>query len=125
MKWTEEEEKEYVKRLKKYKGQLRRVTKFSPKFYEAKILQRSPYDGPNKRQKWKYQCNICKCWFMEKEMEYDHIIPCGSLLSRDDERRCLLELIIGSLQMLCVPCHRSKTNKENADRRKKKCEKKL
>lgn len=65
------------------------------------------YNGPNKRQKWEYQCAICNNYFKGTEVEVDHIIPCGSLNSFDDIggfcERMLCE--VEGLRVLCKPCH--------------------
>lgn len=40
---------------------------------------RRDYHGPNKRQKFEHQCELCGGWFAAKEIEIDHIEPCGTL----------------------------------------------
>lgn len=63
------------------------------------------------RQKWEYQCNHCKGWFMDKETQVDHIEECGSLKSFDDigafAERLFCE--IEGFQVLCKECHNKKT----------------
>ena len=36
------------------------------------------------RSRWEYQCADCGDWFLRKEIDIDHIIPCGTLKSFDD-----------------------------------------
>lgn len=75
---------------------------------------RRPYVGPNKRQKWEYQCGGCGGWFMGREVHTDHIVPCGSLKSWDDVRGFLERLFVEAdgLRVLCEACHKQKTRSE-------------
>jgi hypothetical protein len=75
---------------------------------------RRRYEGANKRQRWEYQCNHCKKWFMDKEVQIDHETPVGSLKSGDDLKGFLERLTpeVG-FQVLCKDiCHQAKTNEE-------------
>ena len=36
------------------------------------------------RSKWEYQCADCGDWFLRKEIDIDHINPCGTLKSFED-----------------------------------------
>ena len=73
---------------------------------------RRAYKGPNVRQKWEYQCEKCAKWWIRKEMQADHIVPCGSLRSWDDlpvfTQRLLCEA--SGLRLLCSDCHQARTN---------------
>jgi hypothetical protein len=66
------------------------------------------------RMKYEYQCEICKGWYYGKEVDVDHIEPCGSLKEFADmpaftERLfCLPE----KLRVLCKPCHQEVTRAE-------------
>ena len=53
---------------------LRRRTMFWKPILKAKLLARRKYEGPNKRQKFEYQCNECKGWFKDSEIAVDHIL---------------------------------------------------
>ena len=66
------------------------------------------------RQKWEYQCNICKQWFPEKMISVDHIIPAGSLRCAEDLKGFVERLFveIDGLQCLCDDCHSVKTQNE-------------
>lgn len=87
---------------------------------EAKKASRRFYKGPNKRQKWEFQCAKCKKWYKDKEVAVDHIIPAGALKSSDDLKGFVDRLFceIDGFQILCGTCHNTKTKKENSDRRK-------
>lgn len=85
----------------------------------AKQLVKRAYKGDNKRQKFEYQCNHCKNWFKDSEVQIDHIIPVGSLLSWDDVTPFLKKLIPedpNAFQVLCKDCHQVKTDKEREAR---------
>jgi len=73
------------------------------------------YKGENKRQKKEYQCAICGGWFMRKNVEVDHIIPCGSLKCAADIAPFLERLTAEdpkSFQTACKSCHLLKSNSE-------------
>ena len=84
---------------------------------EAKKKVRRDYKGSNTRQKYEYQCNHCKNWFPEKQINVDHIIDAGSLTSGKDLEGFVERLFceIDGLQVLCETCH----NKKTQDKRKK------
>lgn len=67
----------------------------------------------NSRLKWEYQCNTCKEWFSRKEVQIDHLEECGSLKGFEDLEGFIRRLTpesIDSYQVLCVTCHRERTN---------------
>jgi 5-methylcytosine-specific restriction endonuclease McrA len=75
------------------------------------------YAGPNKQQKWEYQCELCEGWFLRKNVEIDHIEPAGSFTAADlsDLPQWILRLTPESkdaYQVLCKNCHRSKTEQD-------------
>lgn len=80
----------------------------------AKAKARRKYKGPSKRQKWEYQCNECKGWFAEKNVNVDHICPAGSLKSAQQLPGFVERLFceVDGLQVLCSDCHTEKTKKE-------------
>jgi hypothetical protein len=61
----------------------------------------------NKRLKWEFQCEHCDQWFARKEVEVDHIEPCGSLKSFADLSVFADRLFCESdgLRVLCSKCH--------------------
>ena len=80
----------------------------------------------NRRKKKKgrgfeYPCALCNDWFMDKDVQVDHIRPCGSLKSWDDLVPFAKNLFCekDNLQLLCKDCHQSKTNDERKKRKKK------
>lgn len=80
---------------------------------QAELLVRRKYVGPNKRQKWEYQCAKCGQWYPRKEVEVDHIEPCGSLKNYQDLATFVRRLFCETdgFQVLCKKsCHRKKTN---------------
>jgi hypothetical protein len=80
---------------------------------------RRAYKGPNARQKWEYKCDHCEKWWMRKEMEADHIIPCGSMRSWEElpifAERLLCET--SGLRRLCNGCHLARTNEVRGEKR--------
>lgn len=98
---------------------LRRQFRFWKPLFEAKKKAKRAYKGPNKRQKFEYQCNHCKNWFKESETQVDHIIPVGSLLCWEDLTAFVQKLIPEdpeAFQVLCKDCHQVKTNAERAEK---------
>ncbi len=75
---------------------------------------RRTYKGPLKRQKFEYQCNECKQWFAEKNINVDHIIPAGTLKCANDLPGFVERLFCeaDNLQVLCSACHDVKTKNE-------------
>lgn len=97
---------------------LRNKSRFWKPILLAKIKARRPYHGPNKRQKFEYQCNICKQYFPEKDVNVDHIDPVGTLTCANDLPGFIERLFceVDKLQCLCSTCHNKKTKDEkNAD----------
>jgi len=82
----------------------------------CKLRAKRPYKGANKRQKFEYQCNVCKGYFPEKDINVDHKIPAGSLNSGADLPGFVERLFCEEkdLQVLCETCHTKKTNLEKA-----------
>lgn len=73
---------------------------------------RRPNQSANKRLTWEYQCQQCGGWFTAKEVQVDHRDPAGQLRSYDDLPGFVERLLCEAdgLQVLCVTCHREKTN---------------
>jgi hypothetical protein len=85
--------------------------RWPPLARQAINAARRKYDGENKRQKWEYQCSTCKCWRNRKQVEVDHIVPCGSLKSLDDLPGFVERLFCEpeGLRVLCDACHALRT----------------
>ena len=82
----------------------------------AKQRSKRVYKGPNKRQKFEYECNICKQHFPEKDINVDHIIPAGTLSCAQDLPGFVERLFceVEGLQTLCETCHNIKTQNEKS-----------
>ncbi len=80
-----------------------------------------PFTGTSTRQKWEYQCNICKRWFKSTEIVVDHIIPVGSLNNAQDLPNFVEGLFceIDNLQCLCKNCHDRKSVIDNRNTKNK------
>lgn len=101
---------------------LRRLFRFNwEPAKQALLASRRPYTGPNKQQRWEHQCANCKEWFIRRDVELDHIEPCGSLRGLADIGDFLKRLhpeSITAYQVLCKhKCHREKTAQEREARK--------
>lgn len=69
-----------------------------------------------KRHRYEHQCEQCKGWFKQKDIEVNHRIPCGSLKSFDDLPGFVERLFCEEegLEIVCKECHRKITNEERA-----------
>lgn len=93
---------------------LREKSRRWPPIHQARQLAKRKHTGSNKRQKFDYQCNICKDWFKGTEVQVDHITPAGSLKCYDDLPQFVSNLFCeqDNLQVVCSPCHDVKTKRE-------------
>lgn len=68
----------------------------------------------NKRLKWEHQCHDCKGWFPRKEVEADHIVPCGSLKTLEDVSGFMERLLCETegIVVRCERCHQARTNQQ-------------
>ena len=100
---------------------LRQKSRWWKPISQAKAKAKRKYKGPNKRQKWEYQCNHCKEWFADKVVNIDHIKPAGTLKCANDLPGFVERLFceVDGLQVLCSTCHNKKTQNEKLDSRKK------
>jgi len=89
-----------------------------PVKYDVLNAAKRPYKGPNKRQKFEWQCNVCKKWVVGKEISIDHITPAGSLKCFADLPRFVETLLCeaDNLQAICSVCHHAKTQQERKAR---------
>ena len=93
---------------------LRQKSRWWKPITQCKLNAKRTYKGPNKRQKFEYQCNSCKKWFAEKNINVDHIDPAGSLNCANDLPGFVERLFCetDNLQVLCSGCHNVKTQNE-------------
>ena len=97
---------------------LRQKSRWWKPITQCKMKARRPYKGPNKRQKFEYQCNVCEGWFPEKKINIDHIIPAGTLRCANDLPGFVERLFCeeDNLQCICEKCHDVKTKNEKHGR---------
>lgn len=115
--WTE------AQYFQKIRASLRTGFRFWKPIMLALQKASRPYRGKNKRQKVEYQCAQCKKWFLRKDVQVDHKIPCGSLNNYEDVVQFIKNLTIenpDSYQVLCKKDHGIKTLKEKEERKKSK-----
>jgi 5-methylcytosine-specific restriction endonuclease McrA len=70
----------------------------------------------------RYKCEVCGKDTPGKDIQVDHIIPCGTLRSLEDVARFIQLLTPESpnaFQVLCLDCHQKKTNLERSQRKEK------
>lgn len=93
---------------------LRQKSRWWKPITQCKQNAKRPYKGVNKRQKFEYQCNKCKKWFPDKQINIDHITPAGELNKADDLPGFVERLFceVEGLQCLCQNCHNEKTKQE-------------
>lgn len=104
--WTESRYWQFIRSL------LRQgFNRYPPKFQARKNAERTV---KGKRHKYEYQCSCCEEWFKGKDIQVDHIEPAGSLRNYEDLPRFVERLFCeqDNLQVMCKPCHQTKTNEE-------------
>ena len=93
---------------------LRQKSRWWKPVTQCKLNAKRPYKGSNKRQKFEYQCNKCKKWFPDKQINVDHVLPAGELNKADDLPGFVERLFVeqSGLQVLCSNCHNEKSKHE-------------
>jgi 5-methylcytosine-specific restriction endonuclease McrA len=74
----------------------------------------------NKRLKTEYKCASCENWFARKDVEIDHKIPCGQLSEYEHIADFIKKLAtenVQDYQILCKPCHLSKSLSERKSKK--------
>ena len=87
-------------------------SRYPVKFEVLNSARRSAKNNP--RAKWEFHCKQCEGWFLNKDVEIDHIIPCGTLRSYEDLPQFVEKLFCGAddLRVVCKPCHKLITKAE-------------
>jgi len=87
-----------------------KFTRWPPK-YAAYAEVRRPVKQKKGNQKWEYECALCNKWFKMKEVEVDHMEPCGSLKKWADLAGFTKRMFCSQehLRILCKPCHKTHT----------------
>lgn len=109
--WTEAQFFNWIR------GALRRAaTRWPVKFH---VLNEAKYVVEGQRHRFEYECAGCGEGFKGSDVEVDHVVPAGSLLSFDDIPAFVERLFCEAdgLQVLCKGCHRAKTNAEKDARK--------
>lgn len=108
---------------------LRNASRWWKPVKAAKDSAKRAYKGSRKLQKWEYQCNHCKEWFMEKEIAADHLIEVGTLTCAEDLPGFVERLFceVSGFQVLCnkrqdgkESCHKKKTDEYMNSKKKNK-----
>lgn len=87
----------------------------------ALLSMRRPAQRPDRPLlKWEFKCQACGHWHPRKDVELDHLFPCGSLLTTQDFGGFIGRLLpetSDAYQVLCKSCHLVKTVAEKAARK--------
>ena len=104
--WTKAEYFNFIR------GALRKAAQRYPVKFQSKLDARRSVQG--KRHRYEYQCKHCTGWFVDRDVEVDHIIGAGTLTEYKHLPKFVERLFCepDNLQVLCKPCHLIKTNKE-------------
>lgn len=94
------------------RSNLRLASRKWPPRKKVLLAARRNSQSENKRLKWEYRCSECEGWFPEKQVEIDHVVPCGSLRNWDEFRIFAERLFCETdgLAVRCETCHQTKTN---------------
>lgn len=95
---------------------LRRMSRFWKPARAALHAARFPCKGPN-GQKWAYVCHDCKKPFPRKQVQIDHVVPCGTLTDFEHVGEFIRRLTpedVGAYAVRCLACHQAKTNSERS-----------
>jgi hypothetical protein len=86
--------------------------RWPPKFEALQAVRRNKPKTKKGRHKFEFKCSQCGKWFMQKEVEVDHIEPTGSLNCYEDLPGFVERMFVPSskLRVVCKPCHRKITN---------------
>lgn len=94
------------------RSNLRLASRKWPPRKNVLLAARRKSQSDNKRLKWEYQCSVCQGWSAAKDVEIDHLVPCGPM-SNWDEFKTFAERLFcetDGLTVRCKTCHQAKTN---------------
>lgn len=86
--------------------------RWPPRFEVLNDARRAKPKNKAGRHKWEYKCAKCKKYYLQKDVEVDHIEPVGKLNDWKDIEEFVRRLFVAKqkLRVLCKNCHRSATN---------------
>ena len=99
------------------RSSLRRASVRWPVKADVMRAARRKNQSDNKRLKWQYRCDGCGEWFAGKDIEVDHVVPCGTLRSFSDLPGFCERLFVEreGYAVLCkATCHAEKTRRDKA-----------
>lgn len=103
----------------KIRSALRRLSRFWKPALKSLEKSHRPYEGDNKRVKHEYQCCECKQWKIRKNVQINHVVPCGTLKSYQDVPGFLERLFcedVSGYSVLCIECHKKETEEQKASK---------
>lgn len=91
-------------------GMIRQTLRGKSRFWKPRLLALSKAkrknESNNKRLKWEFQCNACKKYFPQKNVEVHHSIEAGSLKCANDLPGFVERLFAeDGWVVLCRDCH--------------------
>jgi ribosomal protein L34 len=105
--WTE------AKYLGMMRSGLRRMFRYWKPAQDALRAAKFPWPGPRGR-KHGYRCAACDGKFKRDDVQVDHVVPCGRLKCLEDLPGFVARMTTeDGFQVLCLQCHRKKTEMDN------------
>lgn len=86
--------------------------RWPPRYEALEAARRAKPKNKAGKHKWEYKCSKCRKWWLQKDVEVDHIEPVGSLNGYQDVEWFIRRLFVPSnkLRILCKTCHTKVTN---------------
>lgn len=97
------------------RGGLRRLWSRHPVKGELKKKNRKKMQNDRGNEVWHCLCSICESWYVQNDVEVDHIAPNPPFTKLEhihDYTKNLLTTDIDGLQLVCKSCHKIKTYAE-------------
>lgn len=97
------------------RGAIRQSWMKSPTKLAYLYSKTEPDMDDSNRRKWKVQCECCRNWFKESDVEVDHIEGNNSFTTVADFENYfqkILQVGFDGLQILCKDCHAIKSHSE-------------